>query len=163
MTEHTVNVSIDDDIASIILDRAEVRNALNRDTMVQLRDAALAVSDKDQVRAVIIRAEGTDFSVGADLKEVSVMEPGGSLLRARRDAELGQKLLTAIREIHQPTICAVQGIATGGGACIAAACDFRIAVTDARLGLGEVKVGICLLYTSPSPRDRYGSRMPSSA
>ena len=93
MTDHTVKVSIDDDIASIILDRAEVRNALNRDTMVQLRDAALAVSDKDQVRAVIIRAEGTDFSVGADLKEVSVMEPGGSLLRARRDAELGQKLL----------------------------------------------------------------------
>ena len=75
MTDHTVKVSIDDDIASIILDRAEVRNALNRDTMVQLRDAALAVSDKDQVRAVIIRAEGTDFSVGADLKEVSVMEP----------------------------------------------------------------------------------------
>ena len=63
MTDHTVNVSIDDDIASIILDRAEVRNALNRDTMVQFRDAALAVSDKDQVRAVIIRAEGTDFSV----------------------------------------------------------------------------------------------------
>lgn len=43
MTDHTVKVSIDDDIASIILDRAEVRNALNRDTMVQLRDAALAV------------------------------------------------------------------------------------------------------------------------
>ena len=99
MTDHTVNVSIDDDIASIILDRAEVRNALNRDTMVQLRDAALAVSDKDQVRAVIIRAEGTDFSVGADLKEVSVMELGGSLLRARRDAELGQKLLLSLIHI----------------------------------------------------------------
>ena len=67
MTDHTVNVSIDDDIASIILDRAEVRNALNRDTMVQLRDAALAISDKDQVRAVVIRAKGADFSVGADL------------------------------------------------------------------------------------------------
>ena len=107
MTDHTVKVSVDDDIASIILDRGEVRNALNRDTMAQLRDAALAVSDKDQVRAVIIRAQGTDFSVGADLKEVSVLKPEGSLLRARRDAELGQKLLTAIREIHQPTICAV--------------------------------------------------------
>ena len=148
MTDDTVKVSIDDDIASIILDRAEVRNALNRDTMAQLRDAALAVSDKDHVRAVIIRAHGIDFSVGADLKEVSVMESGGSLLRARRDAELGQKLLTAIREIHQPTICAVQGIATGGGACIAAACDFRIATTDARLGLGEVKVGMNLMWNA---------------
>ena len=150
MTDHTVKVSVDDDIASIILDRGEVRNALNRDTIAQLRDAALAVSDKDRVRAVIIRAEGTDFSVGADLKEVSVLQPEGSLLRARRDAELGQKLLTAFREIHQPTICAVQGIATGGGACIAAACDFRIATTDARLGLGEVKVGMNLLqFRSP--------------
>ena len=54
MTDDTVKVSIDDDIASIILDRAEVRNALNRDTMAQLRDAALVVSDKDHVRAVII-------------------------------------------------------------------------------------------------------------
>ena len=45
MTDHTVKVSVDDDIASIILDRGEVRNALNRDTMAQLRDAALAVSD----------------------------------------------------------------------------------------------------------------------
>ena len=142
MTDHTVKVSIYDDIASIILDQ-QVRNALNRDTMVQLRDAALAVSDN---RYVPSSEPGTDFSVGADLKEVSVMEPGGSLLRARRDAELGQKLLTAIREIHQPTICAVQGIATGGGACIAAACDFRIAATDARLGLGEVKVGMNLMW-----------------
>ncbi|NCG07221.1 MAG: enoyl-CoA hydratase/isomerase family protein, partial [Gammaproteobacteria bacterium] len=60
MTDQIVKVSVDDDIASIILDRGEARNALNRDTMTQLRDAALTISDQDQVRAVIIRAEGTD-------------------------------------------------------------------------------------------------------
>ena len=50
MTDDTVKVSIDDDIASIILDRAEVRNALNRDTMAQLRDAALAFQIKISAR-----------------------------------------------------------------------------------------------------------------
>ena len=85
------------------------------------------VADREDIRAVVFAAEGADFSVGADLKEVSGVEPSGSLLRARRDAELGRKMLTAIRNIHQPTICALKGVATGGGACIAAACDFRLA------------------------------------
>jgi enoyl-CoA hydratase/carnithine racemase len=66
----------------------------------------------------------------------------------RRGAELGAALMRAIQDIHQPTICAVQGIATGAGACIASACDFRIGAQDARVGYGEVKLGINLMWNA---------------
>ena len=146
--EETVHLNVAGAIATITLARPHLRNALDRKTMKSLIQVALDVSDRDDVRAVVIAAEGADFSVGADLKEVQGMESDGSLLRARRDAELGRKLLNSIREIHQPTVCALQGIATGGGACIAAACDFRIAASGARIGLGEVKVGMNLMWNA---------------
>ena len=143
-----VSLQVDSNVATISLNRPEVRNALNRQLMLDMIALAEAVSDREDIRAVIFTAEGTDFSVGADLKEVSSMEPTGSLLRARRDAELGRKMLAAIRSIHQPTICALKGVATGGGACIAAACDFRVASQTARIGLGEVKMGMNLMWNA---------------
>ena len=143
-----VTLQVDGDVATISLNRPEVRNALNRQLMVDIIAIAEAVSDREDIRAVLFSAKGTDFSVGADLNEVSGAELSGSLLRARRDAELGRKMLTAIRNLHQPTICAVNGIATGGGACIAAACDFRIATQTARIGLGEVKMGMNLMWNA---------------
>ncbi|MDB2315914.1 enoyl-CoA hydratase/isomerase family protein, partial [Luminiphilus sp.] len=115
--EETVHLNVAGAIATITLDRPHLRNALDRKTMKSFMQVASDVSDRDDVRAVVIAAEGADFSVGADLKEVQGMESDGSLLRARRDAELGRKMLNSIREIHQPTVCALQGIATGGGAC----------------------------------------------
>ena len=149
-TEHSslVTLQVDGDVATISLNRPEVRNALNRQLMVDVIAIAETVSDREDIRAVVFAAEGADFSVGADLREVSGMEPTGSLLRARRDAELGRKMLTAIRNIHQPTICALKGVATGGGACIAAACDFRLATQTARIGLGEVKMGMNLMWNA---------------
>lgn len=143
-----VKLNVEADVATIILNRPKVRNALNRQLMIDLIDIAQSVSDHEDIRSVVFASEGKDFSVGADLKEVSGMDPSGSLLRARRDAELGRKLLTTIKNIHQPTICAVKGVATGGGACIAAACDFRIASQTARIGLGEVKVGMNLMWNA---------------
>jgi len=143
-----VTLQVDTNVATITLNRPEVRNALNRQLMLEVFAIAETVSDREDIRAVVFTAAGTDFSVGADLKEVSRMEPTGSLLRARRDAELGRKMLTAIRSIHQPTICALKGVATGGGACIAAACDFRVASLTARIGLGEVKMGMNLMWNA---------------
>ena len=99
-----VKLNVETDVATIILNRPDVRNALNRQLMIDLIDVAQSVSDREDIRAVLLTSEGKDFSVGADLKEVSDMDPSGSLLRARRDAELGRKLLTSIKSIHQPTI-----------------------------------------------------------
>ncbi len=133
-------------IVTITLDRPEKRNALTPGSLMQLKAMAEALADNIEARAVIIRAEGRDFSVGADIGGMGAGVRPPPTVQARRTAELGSRLMRAIREIHQPTICAIQGIATGGAACIATACDFRIGTPDARIGYGEVKLGINLMW-----------------
>jgi enoyl-CoA hydratase/carnithine racemase len=133
-------------LAIITLNRPEKRNALTAESLLQLQHMAEALAHDGEVRAVIIRAEGKDFSVGADIGGMGDRPPQTVVLR--RSAEQGARLMRAIREIHQPTICAIQGIATGGAACIATACDFRIAAEGARIGYGEVKLGINLMWNA---------------
>ena len=114
--------------------------------MLQLKTIAEALREQPEIRAVVIRATGKDFSVGADLGTM-----GGTpqpTVQIRRTAELGMRLMRALREIPQPVVCAMQGIATGGATCIATACDFRVGASDARIGYGEVKLGINLMWNA---------------
>ena len=146
MAETFVRVDRAGTIATVTLTRAERRNAVTPTMMRQLIEAAQAFHDDEETRAIVIRAEGRDFSVGADLARPNADGPPPSMLMRRRAAELGASLMRALQEIPQPTICAVQGVATGAGACIATACDFRVAAETARLGYGEVKLGINLMW-----------------
>ena len=133
-------------IATVTLNRADRRNAIDATMMAELEQTSRAFGGDEQTRVVIFRAEGRDFSVGADL--TAPLSAGGprSLLMRRRTATFGAALMRAMQEIPQPTICAVQGIATGAGACIASACDFRIGAETARIGYGKVKLGINLMW-----------------
>jgi enoyl-CoA hydratase/carnithine racemase len=144
MSQH-LEVTRDGRIATLRLDRPDRGNALDVGLMEALLAAAEAISAEDEVRAVIVRGLGKHFSVGADLKAPRPAERP-SLLTRRRDTELGARLMRALKEIRQPTICAVQGVAHGGGACIATACDFRIAASNARMGYGEVRLGMPLMW-----------------
>ena len=146
MIEGHFRLDIDGATATITLDRPDRRNALTPGSLRQLQQMAEGLRDAADVRAVIVRAEGKDFSVGADLSSVGgIAEP---TVQLRRTAEQGARLMRALREIPQPTICVLQGIATGGATCIASACDFRIAADDARVGYGEVKLGINLMWNA---------------
>lgn len=139
-------------VSVVTLDRPGKRNALTPDALSQLQQIAEGFADDTETRAVIIRAEGDDFSVGMDIRTlenrgiVSDGPPPTQLVR--RHAERGARLMRAIREIHQPTVCAIQGIATGGATCIATACDFRLATRTARMGYGEVRLGINLMWNA---------------
>ena len=144
--EGDFHLAIDGAIATITLDRPAKRNALTPASLQQLEQMAVQMRDEPAVRAVIIRSEGKDFSVGADLS--SVGGPPLPTVQLRRTSEQGARLMRALREVHQPTICVVQGIATGAAACIASACDFRIGTTSARIGYGEVKLGINLMWNA---------------
>lgn len=146
MTEGHFRLEQNGHIVTITLDRPDKRNALTPASLQQLKTMAEALADNAEARAVIIRAEGRDFSVGADIGGMGAGERPPPTVQVRRTAELGSRLMRAIREVHQPTICAIQGIATGGAACIATACDFRIGTPDARIGYGEVKLGINLMW-----------------
>jgi enoyl-CoA hydratase/carnithine racemase len=143
-----IDVARDGHIATVTLNRPEKRNAITNEMMEDIERIARDFAKDEQTRAIIVRAEGKDFSVGADLSQPRFQGDPQSMLIRRRQLQLGGLMMRALREVHQPTICAVQGIATGGAACIATACDFRIAAADARLGYGEVKVGINLMWNA---------------
>jgi enoyl-CoA hydratase/carnithine racemase len=141
-----IEVARDGRIATLTINRPDKRNALTNEMMEDIERLAQAFAADEETRAVIVRAEGRDFSIGADLSQPRFQGDPQSILIRRRQLQLGSRMMRALQEIHQPTICAVQGIATGGGTCIATACDFRIAAGDARLGYGEVKMGINLMW-----------------
>ena len=149
MTGSLIELEREGAVATVTLNRPDRRNAITAGMMQDLIALCRGFAADEATRVVIIRAAGSDFSVGADLAG-SPSAPTGpvSLLMRRRATELGAELMRALRDIHQPTICAVQGVATGGGACIASACDFRLAADNARIGYGEVKVGINLMWNA---------------
>jgi len=146
MTSSFIHLTRDGNVATVTITRPERRNAINRAMLRELGEVCQAFTDDEQTRAVIVRAAGTDFSVGADLREPPSRSSDASMIMRRRIAERGAILMRALRDIPQPTICALNGVATGGGACIATACDFRIAATSARVGYGEVKLGMNLMW-----------------
>ncbi len=148
MTDSFIEVARDGAIATLTINRPEKRNAITNEMMDSIERIAREFAKDEKTRAIILRAEGRDFSVGADLSQSRFQGDPQSILMRRRELELGGQMMRALQEIHQPVICAVQGIATGGGACIPTACDFRIGGNDARVGYGEVKMGINLMWNA---------------
>jgi enoyl-CoA hydratase/carnithine racemase len=148
MTESLIEVKREGAIATVTLNRADRRNAINALMMRELIRVSQEFAADEQSRVVVFRAEGADFSVGADLAQTPSSIGPASMLMRRRGAELGATLMRVMQEIHQPTICAVKGVATGAGACVASACDFRVGADTSRVGYGEVKLGINLMWNA---------------
>lgn len=147
MAEEYFEVAREGAISTITLNRPARNNALTPNMLKQLEQIALSFREDTESRVVIVNAAGDNFSFGADLdarREQPLHDV--PLVERRRMAEQGGRLMRAIQEIHQPTICAIQGVATGGGACIATACDFRIGDETCRAGYGEVRLGMNLMW-----------------
>jgi methylglutaconyl-CoA hydratase len=123
----------------VTLNRPEVRNALSRAVNLKLSELAEEIDERDDVRAVVLTGAGDKaFCAGADLKERKGVpaEESAPYINAIAGA------INAWGNIRKPTICAMNGSAYGGGLEIALACDFRICVDDAEMGLTEVRLGI---------------------
>lgn len=126
-------------ITTLTLNRPERMNALNLDTVLRLREIVEELGTDREVRAVIITGAGERaFCSGADLKEREGMpeDQVRIFIKTIRDA------FTAIENLPQPVIVAVNGLALGGGTELALACDLRIAAESAVLGLTEVSLAI---------------------
>lgn len=127
------------DVAVITLNRPADLNALNYESLVRLGEIVAEIrEDRYQIRAVIVTGAGRSFSAGADLKERRTLNEQ----QVRRNVRAIRDVFTAVEELPQPTIAAVNGFAFGGGFELMLACDLRLAVRDARMGLTEVSLGI---------------------
>ena len=132
-----VSWEVADAVATIRLDRPPM-NALSVEVQEELRTASAAVSERSDVRAVIVYGGPKIFAAGADVKQMADWSLTDALARA---ASL-QSAFTAVARIPQPTIAAVTGYALGGGCELAMCCDFRVAGDNAKLGQPEILLGI---------------------
>ena len=126
-------------IAYITINRPQVLNALNAQTIDELRRAFIDIKKDEAVGAVIITGSGDKaFVAGADINELSVQTPASG----KEFASGGQHVLTMIENLGKPVIAAINGFALGGGCELAMACTLRIASENCQLGQPEVNLGI---------------------
>ena len=130
----------------MILSRPDKLNALNSEMMSEIESLARDFLNYEDIRVVIFSGQGKHFSAGMDLKDDRVMSR--NLVKRRREVGLGGRMIKAISEINQITIASIHGGALGGGACIASACDFRIASEDSFCGYPEINLGMNLQWLS---------------
>ena len=134
-----IHIERDGSIAWVTLDRPEAMNALSGALLEGLEHAAESVALDREVRLVAVTGAGDRaFSAGADLKERRGMDE--AQVRVRID--LINRCFTTWARLPKPTVAAINGVAFGGGLELALACDFRVAVESAALGLTEVTLGI---------------------
>jgi enoyl-CoA hydratase len=136
---HYIQTETADAIATISVNRPDKLNALNADTIGELDRAFRAAAADDGVRGVIVTGTGARaFVAGADIGELATMGPITGIAVSRK----GQDAFRFLETMGKPVVAAVNGFALGGGLELALACHLRIASSNARFGLPEVKLGI---------------------
>lgn len=132
-------LDVADGIATVIFDRPPV-NAQSRQTREEFIRLFDSLSDRDDVRVVILTGTGDMFSAGADIKErVDLVQEPGDYLRHNRTV---REFFYAARDCTRPVIAAVNGPALGAGFALALACDIVIASDNATFAMPEINVGL---------------------
>ncbi|NNB91052.1 crotonase/enoyl-CoA hydratase family protein [Corallococcus exiguus] len=150
-TYKSLRIEKADGIAELVLTGPGKGNAMGPDFWREMPEALRALDADDDVRVLLVRGEGQNFTYGLDL--MGMMESLGPLLTGESNLALERsRLLKLIGEMQQategmarcrkPVIAAVHGWCIGGGMDLIAACDFRYCSQEAKFSLREVKVGI---------------------
>ena len=142
MAYETLAVERREGIALVTLNRPEKLNALNRRMAKELIELCQELEADDAVRAVIFAGAGRAFSSGGDIQDFMVKLASATTQEKEAAVRLADMAALYLKKMEKPTIAAVHGVATGGGCCIAMACDIRIATEDARFALVFVHRGL---------------------
>ena len=136
-TYKNVRVAVEESVATIVIDRPSVKNALNFETVSEFRAALAELGANAEVGVLIITGAGeSSFVSGADINDIRA--------RTRDDglAAINSTLFAEVERFPRPTIAAINGYALGGGCELALACDIRVAADSAKFGQPELGLGI---------------------
>ncbi len=126
-------------VGILTVSRPRALNALNWDTLRELRDFMENVLPSESLRALIVTGAGDKaFVAGADVMQMSQMKAS----EFQEYIEYGHKVYDLIQNVQTPSIASINGYALGGGCELALACDIRIASEKAKLGFPEAKLGM---------------------
>ena len=154
MTWESFELTVNDQIAHLVLNRPEKRNALSRAFWTELPQAIQALDDQAQARALVISSTGSYFSSGIDTSMFGSFKPHTDGPDAERSARIQgplaryegivafQRSFSALEQCRIPVIAAVQGGCIGGGLDLLAACCIRYATRDAFFSIYEINVGM---------------------
>jgi methylglutaconyl-CoA hydratase len=145
---HTIAVDIHAKLATVTLNRPDVRNAFNEDAIVELTRAFEQLAHDPAVRVIVLAANGAAFCAGGDLRWMKQMA-GYSPAENLEDASRLAHMLHTIWQCPKPVVAKVQGDCYAGGVGLVAACDIVVAADHARFCLSEVKLGLIPATISP--------------
>ncbi|HEV2709334.1 MAG TPA: enoyl-CoA hydratase-related protein [Edaphobacter sp.] len=138
-TWETLLCELNEQIATITLNRPKVLNALNAQVFDELEAAFTALAKDPAIRVILLTGAGEKaFAAGADINELAATDAVTGETKARR----GQTVFRLIETCGKPVIACINGFALGGGCELAMACTLRLATETARLGQPEVKLGL---------------------
>ena len=139
MSYSNIDVTTNNFITKIKINREKAFNALNEETIIELNTAVEALSKSHETKVVVISGAGSKaFIAGADI----TMFKGNSPIGIRKVILALQEVLNKIEDLKVPVIASINGFCLGGGLELAMACDLRIASENAKLGQPEIKLGL---------------------
>jgi len=153
MAYETIEISKDNDIVTVSLNRPDMHNAMNELLMKELTQCFKELSNNDSVRAIVLTGKGKSFCAGADLNWMKSMV-SYSKEENIKDSRLLLDLYEAIYMCSKPVIGRINGHAFGGGIGLIAVCDITITIPDRKFAFSETNLGIIpsVISTYIAPR-----------
>lgn len=142
MTYETILYGLDDNVATVTLNRPDAMNALTIPMAEELVDALIRCRADAAVRAVIVKGAGRGFCAGGDVKSFAESLQADPLIAIRNLAMRLHASVAEIRRMEKPVIAQVHGVAAGAGMSLALACDLTIAAQTARFIMAYARVGL---------------------
>ncbi len=152
-----LNIHVVGAVATVTLNRPDVRNAFNDEVILQVTAAFKDLGARADVRCIVLAANGTAFCAGADLRWMRSM---ADYTREQNLQDAG-RLATMMRTVYEcpkPTIARIQGDVYAGGTGLVAACDIAVSVDTAHYCLSEVRLGLIPATISPYVIRAMGAR-----
>jgi enoyl-CoA hydratase len=139
MEYKNLKISFDESIAIITINRPDKLNALNSETLEELKNIFIELKNNSQVSVIVLTGSGEKaFVAGADISELNKL----NVISGKEFSEKGQNVFNLIENMNKPVIAAINGFALGGGCELALACHIRFACPNAKFAQPEVNLGI---------------------